>query len=93
MALMEDIWEGDYFPESRDFRFFGKRLEVLNRELNVWKPSTIREMLNFRGWVEEETNYWTLVISAFSVLVFASATLVLTCVLVYYAVHPNSPGS
>jgi len=93
MALMEDIWEGEYFPESRDFRFFGKRLEVLNRELNVWKPSTLREMLNFRGWVEEETNYWALLISALSVIVFASATLVLTCVLVYYAIHPNSPAT
>ena len=93
MTLMEDIWEGDYFPQSGDFRFFGKRLEALNRELSVWKPSTLLEMLSYRGWVEEESNYWSLFLTAISVFVFALVSLVLNGVQLHYAIYPNSPSS
>ena len=93
MALIEDVWEGDYFPQSGDFHFFGKRLEALNREMNVWKPSTFWEMVSYRGWVEEESNYWNLLIAGVSLFVFAVVTLVLDCIQVHYAIYPNSPSS
>ena len=92
-TLMRDMWEGDYLPQSGDFKIFGRRLEVLNKELNVWKPSTFWEMLSYRGWVEEELNYWALFFTATSVFVFALITLILTCVQVYFAVHPKNPSS
>ena len=91
-ALMPELWEHDYVPQSRDFKIFGKRLESINKELNVWRPSDLAELVRYRGWVEEESNYWAFwaVVGA---LIFAFLTLILGGLQLYYAIHPNSPGS
>ena len=93
MALMEDLWEGDYFPQSGDFRLFGKRLEALNRELNVWRPSTAWEMFQYRGWVEEESSYWNFVLAGIGAFVFALVSLILNGIQLHFAIYPNNPGS
>ena len=87
-----DIFSGpDYSsPQSSDFPIFGKRLAAINTELNLWKPSTFREMLQWRGWIEEESSFWN-VIFAFAFGGFAVLSCALSIAQLYFAI-PHIPS-
>lgn len=87
--LLNEFSGPDYSsPQSSDFPIFGKRLVALNRELCLWKPSTLCEFWRWRGWIEEESAYWS-VMFAIVFGLFAIISCVLSSVQIYYAVHPS----
>ena len=90
---MEELREKGSVPESKDFKIFGKRLEAINKELNVWTPSTWWEFLCYRGWVEDESSYWAFWVGAIGAFVLAGISLVLNGFQLHYAMHPISPTS
>lgn len=73
MHLLAPHRETGEGPQAADFRIFRKRLENINRSLNAWKPSTIPQLLVYRGWVEEETDFGQLFLGVFGIpFVFVS---------------------
>lgn len=83
--------ESDEELQSGDFRLFRRRLEALNSRLNAWKPSTFIELILYRGWVEEETDFGQLIIGMIGLLgiPFVVISLVVSIITMYFTIYPS----